>query len=83
MTGDPVLIAYGVKKARTSSRNIWHRIGKVYPHGVGAGLTVVLDALPHDGRIILLERDVADDVMLEREAIKYIARPRAEKARAD
>jgi hypothetical protein len=30
-------------------------IGVAFPHDKGAGLTVVLDALPTDGRIVLVE----------------------------
>jgi hypothetical protein len=68
---DPVLIAYGVKKASNAKRNIWRRIGEAFPHEEGAGLTVVLNALPPDGRIILLEPDDADDRRLDREARRY------------
>lgn len=83
MAGDPVLIAYGVKKASKTNRNIWRRIGEVYPHAVGAGMTVILDAVPRYGRIILLERDVADDERLEREAVKYITQSASQKGRLD
>jgi hypothetical protein len=38
------------------------------------GLTVILDALPVDGRIVLLERDGGDDARLAREAAKRAAR---------
>lgn len=60
MSGDPVLIAYGVKR-RASGRNYWTRIGEAYPHEQGAGLNLVLNAVPPDGRIVLLELDAADD----------------------
>lgn len=68
MSSDPVLIAYGVKQRSTTKRSHWQRIGEAYPHESGAGLTIVLDAVPLDGRIILLERDNADDARLHREA---------------
>lgn len=71
MSRDPVLIAYGVKKASNARRNIWRRIGEAFPHEEGAGLTVVLDVLPPDGRVILLEPDDIDDRRLEREAKQY------------
>ena len=55
MSNDPVLIAYTVKD-RTAERDaIWLRIGVAFPHDNGAGLTVILDALPMDGRIVLVE----------------------------
>lgn len=55
MSNDPVLIAYTVKD-RTSDRDaVWLRIGVAFPHDKGSGLTVLLDALPMDGRIVLVE----------------------------
>lgn len=54
MTNDPVLIAYTVKRKADGS-NVWVRIGAAFPHAEGAGLTVVLDAMPLDNRIVLLE----------------------------
>lgn len=54
MTNDPVLIAYAVKD-RPGEKSIWRRIGVAFPHDKGAGLTVILNALPTDGRIVLVE----------------------------
>ncbi len=56
MTNDAVMQAWAVKQ-RPNGRARWSQIGRVYPHAQGAGLTVVLDALPpkFDGRIVLLE----------------------------
>ena len=54
MTNDPVLIAYTVKD-RPRRKPVWRRIGVVFPHDKGSGLTVLLDALPADGRIVLVE----------------------------
>lgn len=73
MTNDPVLIAYAVKRSAKSKKPIWTRIGKAYPHDTGAGLTVILDFLPVDGRIVLLERDEADDERIMREAAMFKA----------
>lgn len=67
MTNDPVLIAYAVERGK-SGKCRWTRIGCAYPHDAGAGLTVVLDAVPLDGRIVLLERDEDDDRRLMSEA---------------
>ncbi|MBS0244040.1 MAG: hypothetical protein JSS20_17855 [Proteobacteria bacterium] len=68
MSDDPTLIAYAVKHTTKQKKTVWWRIGRAYPHSEGAGLTVVLDAMPRDGRIMLLERDDADDDRLNREA---------------
>jgi hypothetical protein len=54
MANDPVLIAYTVKD-HPGEKSIWRRIGVAFPHDNGAGLTVLLDALPIDGRIVLVE----------------------------
>jgi hypothetical protein len=54
MTNDPVLIAYAVKD-RPTGKSTWRRIGVAFPHDKGAGLTVILNALPIDGRIVLVE----------------------------
>ena len=70
MSSDPVLIAYGVKRRSTSKRTHWRRIGAAYPHDSGAGLNVILDLLPLDGRIVLLELGADDDRRLEAEAAR-------------
>jgi len=57
---DPVLIAYSARR-RGSGCSHWQRIGHAYPHEQGAGLTLVLDVIPLDGRIVLLEPDENDD----------------------
>ena len=55
MANDPVLIAYAVKPNKNGQTAHWTRIGAAFPHESGAGLTVVLDAVPFDRRIVLLE----------------------------
>jgi hypothetical protein len=54
MAKDPVLIAFTARRT-TSGKTIWTEIGHAIPHETGAGLTVLLSAMPTDGRIILLE----------------------------
>lgn len=54
MANDPVLIAYTVKQL-ASGKKVWTKIGAAYPHDVGAGLTLVLDARPLDNKIVLIE----------------------------
>jgi hypothetical protein len=55
------------KRSKNSKRTRWQRIGRAYPHEKGAGLTAILDMLPLDGRIILLELDDQDHRHLEAE----------------
>lgn len=81
MSHDPVLIAYGITKSRDGKRNFWKRIGEAFPHRDGAGLTVQLNVLPFDGRIILLERDAADDRRLEAEAKRLAGQSRVPKSK--
>jgi hypothetical protein len=54
VANDPVLIAYTVTD-RAGAKSFWRRIGVAFPHDKGAGLTVLLDALPMDGRLVLIE----------------------------
>lgn len=64
MTNDPVLIAYAARRSPKTKRVQYTRIGRAYPHDTGAGLTLILDALPisfNDTHIVLLELDEADD----------------------
>lgn len=80
MTNDPVLIAYAVKRNEKSGRPIWIRCGRAYPHEVGAGLTVILDAVPFDGRIVLLELDAGDDEHLLNRLSRQSAKPRTSRS---
>lgn len=68
MSGDPVLIAFCARRSRNGKRVYWNQIGCAYPHETGAGLTVVLDVIPLNGRIFLLEPDARDHKRLLKEA---------------
>jgi hypothetical protein len=56
MKGDkPTLIAYAVKDpVGTQDKAVWTRIGAAWPHEKGQGYSLRLDALPVDGRIVLV-----------------------------
>ena len=56
----PTLIAYSVRERGKGQTAIWTRIGAAWPHGSGNGLSIQLEALPLDGRIVLTEPK-ADD----------------------
>jgi hypothetical protein len=58
VSNDPVLIACTVKDRTADRAAVWRRIGAAFPHDKGAGLTVILNALPLDGRIVLVEPKV-------------------------
>ena len=52
----PTLIAYAVKEPSAAEQKaIWTRIGAAWPHENGSGYSIRLDALPLDGRIVLVE----------------------------
>lgn len=63
MTNDPVLIAYAAKRNPNTGKTIWAQIGRAYPQKSGNGLNVILDAMPMNGRIILLEPDMDSDAL--------------------
>jgi hypothetical protein len=51
----PTLIAYTVKEGQgPEPKAIWTRIGAAWPHGNGPGYSIRLEALPMDGRIVLV-----------------------------
>lgn len=49
----PTLYAYTVKQRPTPQKPVWKEIGAAFPNK-GAGFTLVLDALPLDGKIVLM-----------------------------
>ena len=55
MNTKPTLIAYAVKDRGRNARAIWTKIGAAWPHTDGKGLNLELEALPIDGRIVLIE----------------------------
>jgi hypothetical protein len=63
MSNKPTLYAYAVKDRGEGQKAIWTRIGAVWPHDKGNGLTIELDALPITGRLVLTEpkADIAQD----------------------
>jgi hypothetical protein len=49
----PALIAYSVK-LNEDENAIWTRIGAAWAHKKGPGFSIQLDALPLEGRIVLV-----------------------------
>ena len=49
----PALIAYSVK-LNSDDNAIWTRIGAAWAHRKGGGFSIELDALPLEGRIVLV-----------------------------
>lgn len=48
---EPTLIAWHVSER--GERNYWHRVGAAWNHKDGQGLTITLDTIPVNGRIVL------------------------------
>ena len=59
MSKKPTLIAYTVK-SREGQKAIWTRIGAAWSHDSGNGMSIQLEALPIDGRIVLTEPKAED-----------------------
>jgi hypothetical protein len=55
MTTKPSLLAYTVKDRGKKQKAIWTRIGAAWPHNTGNGFSIELEALPVDGRLVLIE----------------------------
>jgi len=55
MTTKPTFHAFTVKERDKGRKPIWTRIGAAWPHKEANGINIELDALPLDGRIMLME----------------------------
>lgn len=66
-TQKPTLIAYAVKERGKGRPNVWTRIGAAWPHSEGKGLTVEFEALPLDGRVVLIEPKAEEPAPAEAE----------------
>lgn len=51
----PTLYAYTVKNRGRGQKAIWTRIGAAWPHSTGKGFSIELEAVPVDGRLVLVE----------------------------
>lgn len=52
-TNAPALIAWQVRENRRG-KPIWTRVGAAWHHSNGSGLSIQLDSLPFEGRLVLL-----------------------------
>lgn len=62
MTNKPTHIVYHVKDVPGEdgqSRGVWTRVGAAWPHKDAKGMSLVLDLVPVDGRLVV--RTVAQD----------------------
>lgn len=60
-TNKPSLIAYTVKNRGKTQKAIWTRIGAAWPHNSGTGFSIELEALPVDGRLVLIPPKSGED----------------------
>lgn len=66
MSQQPAYRAYTVVK-RDGQKDFWLPIGAAFQHGSGDGMTVMLEALPMDGRIVLRKPKSEDERNQRRE----------------
>jgi hypothetical protein len=58
----PQLIAYCVKNRGKGQSAIWTKVGAAWSHAGKPGFSIELDALPVDGRLVLIEpKEVAPE----------------------
>ncbi len=55
MSKKPAYIAYTVKDRQKGQQAVWTRIGAAWTHQKGKGLNLQLEAMPLDGRVVLIE----------------------------
>jgi hypothetical protein len=60
MSNATPLNAYAVKQRGKDKKDFWTRIGRAWPHKTGTGFTLELEALPIDGKIILMAPKASD-----------------------
>jgi hypothetical protein len=53
-TNMPTLLAYTVKNRGKNKKAIWTRIGAALPHNSGPSFSIEIEALPVDGRLVLI-----------------------------
>ena len=54
MSSTSPLNAYAVKERGKDKKAFWTRIGRAFPHKTGTGFNLELEALPVDGKIVLM-----------------------------
>lgn len=57
----PTYQAYAVRDGKPGSKAFWTRIGAFFAHEDGEGGTLVLEAMPLDGRVVLRAPKTGDD----------------------
>lgn len=60
MSNTSPLNAYAVKERGKGKKAFWTRIGRAWPHKNGTGFNLELEALPVDGKIILMPPKVSE-----------------------
>lgn len=59
-TQRPDFKAFAIRKRSDGQKDFWTEIGAGFLHQDGAGLNIVLQATPLDGRIVLRQMATAD-----------------------
>jgi hypothetical protein len=77
MTNGPKFHAYTVKD-RAGKKPVWTKIGSAWSHAQGGGFNIELQALPMDGRIVLMPPP-AEEVSRAVDTMKIVDDMRREK----
>ena len=54
------MIAYSVRQ-RDGAKDVWTRIGAVFPHENGPGFNILLDALPLGRKVVIMPAKTDDN----------------------
>jgi hypothetical protein len=54
MTNRPSFIAYAVRQRNDGEKAVWTAIGVAWPHKKDVGFNIELEAMPLEGRIVLM-----------------------------
>ncbi len=61
----PAYIAYTVIRREDDKKDVWTKIGAAWPQDKSNGFNIKLEALPLDGRIVLVEPKEDDNKSTE------------------
>ena len=60
-TKKPAYLVYTVREGKYDDQSFWTKIGVAFRHNDGKGISVMLDALPTDGRLTIRKYEPKQD----------------------
>ena len=52
---------YTIREGGQDNKDYWNRVGTAFPHKDGKGFSLLLDAMPFDGRLTLRQAETEDN----------------------